>query len=165
VLLHQVFGKFCRNTCILSTLVADGSFGNWRHLSFCAPIHQTPCTRYNWLSNRLNNRLHRVNKHSTGCSAGLKTGWMFVSTIQPVVQPRLSNCTNERSHWRLWNPVYTMQPIVQSVIQPLWQPAVSCIQTFNRLNNRSSVCVHDTADCPAGCQTNWTTGWTTSCVV
>jgi len=28
--------------------------------------YKTPFTRYNRLSNRLNNRLHRVNKHSAG---------------------------------------------------------------------------------------------------
>jgi len=31
---------------------------------------ETPFTRYNRLSNRLNNRLHRVNRHSTGLTTG-----------------------------------------------------------------------------------------------
>jgi len=42
------------------------------------------------LINQLTNRLHRVNKHPTGCqtscTAGLATCWMFVYTMQPVVQ-------------------------------------------------------------------------------
>ena len=33
---------------------------------YFAPL-KPRCARYNRLSNRLNNRLHRVNKHSTGC--------------------------------------------------------------------------------------------------
>ena len=36
-------------------------------------------------------RLYRVNKHSTGCQTGcqtvLTTSWMFVYTMQPVVKP------------------------------------------------------------------------------
>ena len=43
---------------------------------------KAPFTRYNLLSNRLlnrvDNRLYRVYKHSTGCQTGLTTGWMFV---------------------------------------------------------------------------------------
>jgi len=38
----------------------------------------------NWLYNRIDNRLYRVDKHPTSCQAGLITGWMFVYTIQPV---------------------------------------------------------------------------------
>ena len=78
---------------------------------------EAPFTRYNLLSNRFDNWLHRVYKHSTGCQTrfynqlyrvyehsagcqtGLTTGWMFVYTIQPVVKP---------------------------VVQPFWQPVVSC---------------------------------------
>jgi len=33
---------------------------------------------------RFDNRLHRVNKHPTGCHTSLTTGWMFVYTMQPV---------------------------------------------------------------------------------
>jgi len=46
-----------------------------------------PFTRYNWLSNRFDNWLYRVNKHPTSCQTGLITGWMFVYMIQPVVKP------------------------------------------------------------------------------
>jgi len=62
------------------------------------------------------------------------------------------------------NPVYTIQPVVQ----PVWQPAVSCKQTFNRLSNwfvrlsnwfdnRLNVCIQDTARCQTSCQTGLTT--------
>ena len=62
---------------------------------------------FNRLSNRFYNRfdnwLYRVNKHPTGCQAGLTTrlttGWMFV---------------------------YTIQPVVNTVVQSVWQPVVSC---------------------------------------
>ena len=54
----------------------------------------------------------------------------------------------------LYYPVYTLQPVVN----PVWQPAVSCKQTMNRLSNRFdnrlNVCIHDTT----GCQTGLTTG-------
>ena len=35
-------------------------------------------------------------------------------------------------------PVYTIQPVVKTVVQLVWQPAVSCKQTSNRLSNRLS---------------------------
>jgi len=54
--------------------------------------------------------------------------------------------------------VYTIQPVVKSVVQPAWQPAVSCIQTSNRLSTgRLDVRLHDTA----GCSFPWRT-WTPS---
>jgi len=54
-------------------------------------------------------------------------------------------------HMRAFSdPVYTIQPVVK----PLEQPVVSCIQTFNRLNNRLNVCLHDAT----GCSTALTTG-------
>jgi len=58
-------------------------------------------------------RLHDTTGCQTGWTTGWTTGWMFVYTIQPVVQP-----------------------VVKRVWQPVGQQAVSCIQTFNRLNNR-----------------------------
>ena len=39
-----------------------------------------------------------------------------------------------RNGWLL-NPVYTIQTVVKPVVQPGWQPAVSCKQTSNRLSN------------------------------
>jgi len=45
---------------------------------------------FNQLSNPFDNPLYRVNKHPTGCqtglTTGLATGCMFVYTIQPVVK-------------------------------------------------------------------------------
>ena len=41
---------------------------------------KTPFTRYNRLSKRLTNRLHRVNKHSTG----------FQTVVRPVLEPVVS---------------------------------------------------------------------------
>jgi len=35
-------------------------------------------------------------------------------------------------------PVYTIEPVVKLVVQPVWQPAVSCKQTSSRLSNRLS---------------------------
>jgi len=40
----------------------------------------------------------------------------------------------------LWNPVYTSQAVVKRVVQPVWQPAVSCKQTSNRLSNGWQPC-------------------------
>ena len=40
-----------------------------------------------------------------------------VYTIQPVVKP-------------VWMFVYTIQPVVKPVVQPVWQPAVSCKRGF-----------------------------------
>ena len=40
----------------------------------------------NRFDSRLDNRLYRVYKHPAGCQTGLTTGWMFVYTMQPVVQ-------------------------------------------------------------------------------
>ena len=78
-----------------------------RHVVSIPNRLKAPFTRYNLLSirlsNRFDNRLHRVYKHSTGCqtrlTTGLTTGWMFV---------------------------YTIQPVVKLVVQPLRQPVVSC---------------------------------------
>jgi len=41
-------------------------------------------------------------------------------------------------------PVYTIQPVVKRVVQPVRQLAVSCKQTSNWLSNRLNVCLHDT---------------------
>jgi len=58
------------------------------------------------LYNRFDNRLYtRYSRLSNRLSNGFDSRWMFVYTIQPVVKP-------------------------------VWQPVVSCIQTFNRLLNR-----------------------------
>jgi len=75
-------------------------------------------TRSNRLSNRFDNRLYRIYKHSTGCQTGLSNpfdnrfdNWLY------RVYSQLSNL--------LYNPV--------------WQLAALCKQTSNRLD----VCLHD----------------------
>ena len=54
---------------------------------------------------------------------GFTTGWMFVHTMQRVVESRLSSRT---SGWQWSN---------------------------NRLDNQLNVCIHDAAGCPTSCQT------------
>jgi len=51
------------------------------------PVERTVAVRSTRLSNPFDNRLYRVYEHSTGCQIGLTTGWMFVYTIQPAVKP------------------------------------------------------------------------------
>jgi len=54
-------------------------------------------------------------------------------------------------------PVYTIEPVVKLVVQPVWQLAVSCKQLSNRLSNQLSNrfdnCVERTAIPSTGCQT------------
>jgi len=102
-----------------------------------------PFTRYNRLTNQLHNRLdnylHLVNKHPTG----LTTGWMFVYTIQPVVQP-------------------VVKPVWQPVVIPVWQSwfdnmlyRVNWVQSpFNTIQP-----VVKPAGCQTGCTIGLTTGW------
>jgi len=104
---------------------------------------KAPFTRYNLLSNRFDNQLN-------------------VCTIQPVVKPVVK-------------PV--SQPVV-SCIQAfnrlsVWQPAVSCIQpvvkpigqpgSFNPVER--TVAVRSTRLSNRVCQTGYTTGLTTGCIV
>ena len=99
-------------------------------------------------------------KHSTGCqtrlitgltngcivyTAGCQTGCttlfdnrlneqMFVQHglttvfVKPVVQRSLT------TGWT--NSGCSFNPVIKRVVKPIWQPAVSCIWTFNRLSNR-----------------------------
>ena len=97
----------------------------WRNsidVTLC--ISKTPFTRYNrlsnWLYNRFDNRLYRVNKHSTGCQFGCQTGLTTVfyeqhCSFKPVVKPR---CTTG---------------LTNTVWQPCWTNS-HC--SFNRLSNR-----------------------------
>ena len=57
---------------------------------------QTSNRLSNWLYNwrfsctagwTTGNWLHRINEHATCCQTYLTTGWMFVYTMQPVIQP------------------------------------------------------------------------------
>jgi len=64
----------------------------------------------NHIDNRFDkNRLHRVNKHSTACQSGLTTGWMFVYTMQPVVQPAVQ--LNRRLSNRFDNRLYRVNGV------------------------------------------------------
>ena len=92
-------------------------------------------------------RLHNTAGCQTGCTTGLTTVLneqpLF---ILPVVKPGCTTClttgcihdtagcqtgcqTNLKTGWMF---VCTIQPVVK----PVWQPVVSCIQTFNQLSNR-----------------------------
>jgi len=139
--------------------------------------HKAPFTQYNLLSNWLSN----VCIHDTTI---VKPVWQTaVSCIQPVVKPVVQPGLTTSCLFntvvkpclsnRLYNPVWQLvertvcsfNTVVKPVVKPVWQPAVSCIRTFNRLSNgfdnRLDVCLHDTA----GCQTSCTTGLTTGCIV
>jgi len=115
----------------------------------------------NRLYNRIDNRLYRVNKHptgcQTGCQTGLTTGLTTVSNdqlfVQPVVKPgcttgltntidnRLNVCIHDTASCQtglttVLNEQLLSNRVVQPVWQWVWQPVVSCIQTFTRLSTR-----------------------------
>jgi len=91
----------------------------------------------------------------------LVTQYHHHNTLQDKTRNLTShNVTVYNSYWLSSNsssPVYTIQPAVKLVVKPIWQPTVSCIQTFNRLSNpfdnRLNVRIHDTAGCQTGCTT------------
>jgi len=105
------------------------------------PDTKAPFTRYNLLSNRFDNRLYHVHKHSTGCQTHLTTGCIvytpgcqtglynrFERTVA-VRSTRLSNRIDNLFDNRLYrinkHPtgcqsgltfVYMIQPVVQPVV-------------------------------------------------
>jgi len=81
-------------------------------------VHHAPFTRYNRLYNQFDSRLYRVNKHPTGLTTVLNEQPLFV---QPVVK-WVVQCLYTRYH--------------RFIVKPVWQPVISCIQTFNLLSNR-----------------------------
>jgi len=88
----------------------------------CSRSHcenNTPFTRYNGLSNRFDNRLYRVNKHPTGYQTGFYN--RFDNRVKWTATVR-STILNEQ-------PLF-----IELVVKPVWQPVVSCIQTFNWLS-------------------------------
>ena len=110
-------------------------------------IHLAPFTRYNLLSNRFDNRLYRVYKHSTGCqtrlTTGLTNGWIvYTAGCQTGCQTRLT--TGLTTGWMF---VYTIQPVVKPVVQPVWQPVVSCKRGFSqhvfKVSATVQTCTHD----------------------
>jgi len=116
----------------------------------------------NRLSNRFDNRLYRVYKHSTGCQTrltttgltngcivytagcqtGCTTGLTTVLNEQCVCSTRLNDqClfVQDGCQTRLttgfttgWMFVYTIQPVVKPVVQPDWQPVVSCKRSITK---------------------------------
>ena len=133
--------------------------------------------------------------------------WMLLSSSSEIIHH--TSCQGECTSNVCYNgetlsPIYTIQPVVNTVVKPAWQPgkclntqynwlsnllsnrvvqpawqpvegtvavrstllsnrlsAVSCIETFNQLDNwfdnQLDVCLHDTAGCQTGC--------TTGCIV
>jgi len=66
--------------------------------------------------------IHHTAGYQIGCQTGLATGWTNSGcSFNTVVKPGLS--TGLITGWMF---VYTIQPVVKMVIQPVWQPAVSC---------------------------------------
>ena len=99
-------------------------------VSFCHSRRaKVPFTRYNLLSNRFDNRLYRVYKHSTGCQTRLTTGCIVYRVgYQTGCTIQFDNRSNEQ--WLFvppglttgWMFVYTIQPVVKQVVEPV----VSC---------------------------------------
>jgi len=58
-----------------------------------------------------------------------------------VVRFAADHITMYACHEKNLYPVYTIQPVVKTVVQPDWQPAVSCKQTFNQFDNRAELFV------------------------
>jgi len=114
----------------------------------------------NRLSNRFDSRLDVCLHDTAGLSTVLNKQPLFVQLCW-----RNSHCSFNRLSYRVvqpvWQPaVYTIQPVVKPVVKraswmfvytirpvvkPVWQPVVSCIQTFNRFDLTS-------------CETGLTTG-------
>jgi len=134
----------------------------WRSttLTGCHQTPQAPFTRYNllsnWLSNRSDNRLYHVYKHSTGCQTRLTTGWMFVYTIQPVVKPVVqpglttgwmnSGCSFNTVVKPVWQLVWylatglitgcIMYTNIQLAVKPVWQLVGWLLTQYSRLSNQ-----------------------------
>jgi len=129
---------------------AVSMFSSYCHTSNIGLLHSSSqmCSRllskasftwYNLLSNRLYNAAWQPVQH--GCQTGF-----------------------------VWQPVWTNSGCsFNTVVKPLWQPAVLCIRTFsrlsNRFDNRLDVCLHDTAGCQTGYITGLTTGSKTGCIL
>jgi len=118
--------------CSVSVSWAFVAFYSCGHMTDC----YTPFTQYNRLSvqlyNQFDNRLCRVNKHPSGCQTGLTA----VLNEQPLfVQPcwtaTVRSTVVKPGLTTSWMFVY----IIQSVVKSVWQPVVSCIQTFNWFDN------------------------------
>ena len=115
-------------------------------------VCKAPFTRYNLLSYRFDKPvvlcIQTFNRLSNPFDNRLdKTAVSYIQpVVKPVVQPGFTTSWTKSG--------CSFNTVVKPVVKLVWQPAVSCIQTFNRLSNRLDVCLHDTA----GCQTICTTG-------
>ena len=130
---------------------SDNTIYCWRRLAqlfkfnSCATVAlhtrntEAPFTRYNLLSNQLDNRLYRVYKHSTGwqmavsriqpvvkpvVQPSLTTGWTnsgcsFNAVVKPVVKPGLTTGLT------CWTNSCSFNALSNRVVQPVWEPAVS----------------------------------------
>ena len=108
---------------------------------------QTSKRLLNGFDNPFDSHVERtVAVHSTGCTTGLTTVLNEQLFVQPLVKPGCTTglttgCKHDTAVCQTgcqtglttgWMFVYTIQPVVNQ----LWQPIVSCIQTFTRLSNR-----------------------------
>jgi len=92
--------------------------------------NQAPFTRYNRLSSRIDNRLYRVHKHSTGCQTHLTTCLtngciVYTACCQTGCTTQLDNRLNEQ--WLF------VQPVVKLVVKRVWQPVECCEVDLVRL--------------------------------
>jgi len=89
--------------------------------------------------------------HSLECKV-IKTSVSSTNTSSQTFAPFAGSFINLKS--RLHDTT-----LVKAVVKPVWQPVVSCIQTFSRLSNpfdnRLDVCLHDTAGCQTVVQPVW----------
>jgi len=90
-------------------------------------------------------------------TANSQTQWLLTSSSAPCTYStqcstsyRHSTATLSQHQLFVLYPVYTIQPVVNSV----WQPAVSCKQTSNRLSNGFDNCVERTATVHSHCTFN-----------
>ena len=88
----------------------------------------------NWLSNRFENRLYRVYKHSTSCQTSLTTGLsnrLYNSVWQPVEQLGLT------TDWT--NSGCSFNTVVKPVVEPSWQPVASCKRGLRNLRVKTAL--------------------------
>jgi len=111
-------------------------------------LYNTPFTRYNRLTNRLYNQ------------------WMFIYTIQPVVNP-FDNCVE----WTATVHSTGCQTVLYNRFDNRVERTAAVRSTgcqtglYNRFDkpgcttSLTTGCIHDTAGCQTSCQTGVTTSW------
>ena len=109
-------------------------------------VHSTGCqtvfdNRFDkhGLTTVLNEQLFVQPVVKQGCTTGLTTVLNEQLFVQPVVKPCLTNRFDKHGLTTMWNEQLFVQLVVKPgctmVVQPVWQPVVSCIQTFTQLSN------------------------------